>query len=426
MMLSKKLRVVNPEEAVMSIQSGDRVVIPLGCGEPHVILEAMVQQSDRLKGVEIVSGLLKNYIFLEQGLEDSFRFRTWHCSSSIAHLIGKTVHYMPIRQGDVSRLFGPDGVYPVDVAVVHVSPPDHHGFCSLGVSIGHALPAALGAKTVIALVNEQMPRVLGKSFMHVSQIDYIVNCSRSLVEFPTGTEKTGDAEIAIANYVADLIPDGAILQLGLGSIPTLITQRLAGKREIKIFGMGIDNIVDLVENGVIQPNKTTSEMSPVVACEFLGTQKLFNFIDNNPLIEGRALPDTINALITANLSKFISVQSAIEVDIYGQINVESIDKRIISGLGGSHDFLQGAYHAPEGKSIIAMTSTTAKGKKSRIVAEFSAGTAVAHPRHSVDYIVTEYGVARLRGKTLEERAEALINITHPDFREDLKLHIKNK
>lgn len=415
----RKAMKIDAEGAARIIQSGYRVIMPLGCGEPETILEAMVADKDRLRNVEIVSGLMRNYKFLQPGLEESFHFRTWQCAPPIAKLVGKTVHYMPIRQGDVPYVFAEDGPYPIDVAIVHVSPPDRHGFCSLGVSISHSLPTALGAKIVIAEVNQQMPRVLGNCFLHSSQIDYLVQSLRPLVEFPTG-EEVGEVEKRVAAYVAELIPNGATLQIGIGAIPSAVVDSISGKRGIKIFGMGVDSIVDLVERGVISECLSEPGLRPIVAGEFLGTKKLFNFIDDNPMVEGKGTPESLNSLVVARIKDFISIQSAIEVDIFGQVNIETLRGKQFSAIGGSHDFLQGAYQSEGGKSILAMTSTAGGGKVSRIVASFVPGTAVAHPRHSIGHIVTEHGVAYLRGKTLEERAKEIINIAHPDFRAELR------
>lgn len=415
-----KKKVVTADEAVKAVKSGDRMIIPLGCGEPETLMEALVKDKDRLRNVEIVGGLMKNYKFLGEGLEGSFHFRTWQCAPPIAKLVGKQVSYMPMRQGDVANLFKPDGPYPIDVSFVHVSPPDKHGFCSLGVSSSHSFPTAFGAKVVVAEVNDNMPRVLGKCFLHVSLIDYFVESSRPLVEFPTLGE-IGEIERKIGGYVAELIPDGAAIQVGIGGIPSAVVDDLGGKHNIKILGMGVDSIVDLVERGVISMDREEGwGIAKVVSGEFVGTKKLFDFIHDNPLVEARTATDSLSTLFIAGVKDFISVQSAIEVDIYGQVNIETVRGKQFSAIGGSHDFIQGAYHAPGGKSVIAMLSTTGDGKVSRIVPGFVEGTAVAHPRHSVEYIVTEYGVAYLRDKTLRDRAEALINIAHPDFRDELR------
>lgn len=415
-----KAQSVSAEDAIGVVKSGDRVILPLVCGEPQTLVEALVAQGDRLRNVEIVSGLLMDYKFLREGMADSFHFRTWQATPPIRELLNKTVHYMPIRQGDVPRLFSRSGPYPVDVAFIHVSPPDEHGFCSLGVSISHSLPTALEAKTVIAEVNEHMPRILGNSFIHMSQIDYLVESSRPLMEWPP-TKDIGDKEKTIGQYVADLIPDGATLQIGIGGIPEGVAQSLGNKHDLRFFAMGVDTIVDLVEQGVVEQSRGHDQCK-VKVCEILGTQRLFDFVHNNPMVYGCPTSECINSLAATKIDKFVSIISAMEVDLSGQVNAETIGGRQMSAIGGSHDFLQGAYHSPGGKSIIAMTATAGSGERtvSRIVAQLPLGSAVTHPRHSVQYVVTEYGVADLRGKSLEERAEALIGIAHPDFRDQIR------
>lgn len=417
--MKRKAQWVSAEDAVMAVRSGDRLILPLCCGLPQTLIEALIAQKDRLRQVEIVSGLQIKYPFLQEGLEESFSFRTWQCAPPIRHLLAKgTVKYIPMRQGDVPYIFSPQGLWPIDVALVHLSPPDKHGFMSFGVSIGHSLPTALEAKLVIAEVNEHMPRVLGETFVHVSQIDYLVKSSRPLLEYPAA-EKVGEIEKKIGENVATLIPDGATLQIGIGSIPDAVVQSLEGKRDIKFFAMGIDAIVDCVEKGLVERSLVPPGEAKIVVTEILGTKKIFDFVHENPLVEGRPINKIINSRIVGQIEKFISLLGAIEVDLTGQVNAETVNGRQISAIGGSFDFLQGALFSPQGKSIIALTSTTPDGKKSRIVPYLPLGSAVTHPRHCIQYIVTEFGVADLRGRSLRERAEILISVAHPHFREEL-------
>jgi len=230
------------------------------------------------------------------------------------------------------------------------------------------------------------------------------------------------AEVArqIGQQVAELIPDGSTLQIGIGSIPDAVVQSLEGKRDLRFFAMGIDAIVDCVERGLVDKSLGTVQKPKIVMTEILGTKRLFAFVHENPLVEGRPILTTINSRVVGQIEKFISILGAIEVDLTGQVNAETVNRKQISAIGGSFDFLQGALFSPEGKSIIALTSTTPDGKVSRIVPQLPAGSAVTHPRHSVQYIVTEYGKADLRGKTLRERAEALTAVAHPAFREGLE------
>ncbi|MBW1951008.1 MAG: acetyl-CoA hydrolase/transferase family protein [Deltaproteobacteria bacterium] len=378
---SKKHRNVSPEEAIGHISPGRRLVLP----------------------TEIVSGLQVAYPFLAEGLEASFTFRTWQCAPPIRHLLKKgTVRYIPMRQGDAVRVFSKKGPWPVDVALIQVSPPDEHGFCSLGVSIGHMLPLSLEAELVIAEVNPRMPRVLGDSFIHLSRIDYVVESDRELLEYPSGG-KPGEKEISIGRHAAELIPDGATLQIGIGAIPEAILDGLSEKRDLRFFAMGVDKIVDMVEKGVVVPGPGPK----IRVTEILGSRRL------------RPLPETINPQVVGRIPRFCSVVSAIELDLTGQVNAETVKGMQISAIGGSFDFIQGALFSEGGCSILALTSTTPDEKISRIVPQLAPGTAVTTPRHSVQYVVTEYGIAEIWGRSLKERALALAQIAHPKFRDDL-------
>ena len=411
---------VSAEEALGSVNSGERLILPLCCGLPRTLVEALIARKDRLRNVEIVSGLQIEYPFLQEGLEESFSFRTWQCAPRIRHLLKKgTVKYIPMRQGDAPFVFSREGIWPIDAALVHLSPPDKNGYLSFGVSIGHSLPTALEANLVIAEVNDQMPRVLGEAFIHLSQVDYLVETSRPLLEYPA-TEKVGEIERKIGNYVADLIPDGATLQIGIGSIPDAVVQSLEGKRDLRFFAMGIDAMVDCVERGLVERATIPGQQPKIIVTEILGSKRLFDFVHENPMVEGRPIMTTINSRVVGEIEKFISLLGAIEVDLTGQVNAETVGGRQISAIGGSFDFLQGALFSPQGKSIMAITAATPDGKNSRIIPQLPLGSAVTHPRHSIQYLVTEYGVADLRGKTLRERAEALTAIAHPNFREGLE------
>ena len=418
--MSRIAKWLSAEEAISKVKSGDRLILPLCCGLPQTLMEGLIAQKDRLSNVEIVSGLQVEYPFLQEGMEESFSFRTWQCTPRIRQLLKKgTVKYIPMRQGDAPFIFSPRGIWPIDAAFIHLSPPDRNGYLSFGVSIGHSLPTALEAEVVIAEVNDQMPRVLGDSFIHISQIDYLVKSSRPLLEYPS-TEKVGEVERQIGKWVAELIPDGATLQIGIGSIPDAVVQNLEGKRDLRFFAMGIDAMVDCVQRGLVDRTLGLASQPKMVVTEILGTRKIFEFVHENPMVEGRPILTTINSRVVGQIEKFISILGAIEVDLTGQINAETVGGRQISAIGGSFDFLQGALFSPQGKSIMAIPSATPDGKTSRIVAQLPVGSAVTHPRHSIQYVVTEYGVADLRGKTLKERAEALTAIAHPSFREGLE------
>jgi 4-hydroxybutyrate CoA-transferase len=412
---SRRAEKVSAAEAVERITSGRRVVLPLCCGLPRTLIEALVDQADRLQSVEIVSGLQIEYPWLADGLEQSFTFRTWQCAPPIRKLIPSgRVKYIPMRQGDAVRVFGRGGPWPVDVALIQVSPFDADGFASLGVSIGHCLPLARQAGLVIAEVNPRMPRVLGRGMIHRSEIDLIVESDRELLEFSTGGAP-GDKETEIGRLAAELIPDGATIQIGLGGIPDAIMDALGEKKNLRFFAMGIDKMVDLVEAGAV----ASGEGPGIVVTETLGTRRIFDFIDDNPLVEGRPLPEVIDSRAAGAHDRFCSVLSALEIDLTGQVNSETIRGDQFSAVGGSFDFLQGALFSPGGVSVIALTATTPNGKISRIVPRLAEGAAVTIPRHSVDYVVTEFGAARLWGRSLGERARALAGVAHPDFRDQL-------
>lgn len=407
---------VNASEAIRALSPGSRVCLPLCCGLPLTLMEAMIKDSDRLKGMEIVSGLQIEYPFLADGLEDSFTFRTWQCSPAIRqHLETGRVKYIPMRQGDVLKVFGSEGPHPIDAAMIQVSPPDESGRCSLGVSIGHALPLAQQANLVIAEVNHRMPSVMGQSFIHVSEIDYMVESDRDLLVFPSGGPP-GEKETVIGRRVAELIPDGAFVQIGLGSIPEAVMDSLKDKRDLGFFAMGGDKMVDLAEAGAVRSGPDPG----FILTETLGSRKIFDFLHNNPLVEGRPLQEVINPRRAGEIPRFCSVLSALEIDLTGQVNAETIKGRQFSAVGGSFDFLQGALFSEGGASIIALTATTPGDKISRIVSRLSPGSAVTSPRHSVQYVVTEYGTADLWGKSLGERARALAAISHPAFRDELE------
>jgi 4-hydroxybutyrate CoA-transferase len=329
----EKLR--SPEEAIELIHSGMRLAIPLCCGLPQTLIAALVQQKDRLSDVELVGGLQISYPFLEEGLEDSFSYRTWQCAPPIRHLLSKgTVKYIPMRQGDAVEVFGKGGIWPVDGALIQVSPPDNDGNMSLGVSIGHALPLARQAELVIAEVNGRMPRVFGDSSIHVSQVDAMVESDRALLPYDS-RGRAGKKEITIGNFVAELIPDGANLQIGIGAIPEAVLAALRDKKGIGFFGMGVDGIVDLYESGAMEPINEGHQGPRVLVTETLGTEKIFRFIHENRLVEGYPIPRIINPREAGKLKRFVSIISAIEMDLFGQVNSKTVAGKQISAIGGS-------------------------------------------------------------------------------------------
>jgi 4-hydroxybutyrate CoA-transferase len=408
---------VSLEEAVGTLKPTDHVVLPPGCGEVSALEREIVRQTQRLAGMTIYSGLLLgDYPFLAEGTE--FRYGTWHVMRPARKALeqGK-IDFYPVRGSQVTELFK-RGHLRADVAVVHVSPPDRHGYCSLGVSVSYPMSLSRLAPRVIAQVNPRMPRTLGRSFIHVSQIEMLVEVDEALLEYPPA--ETDPVSKAIGAQVADLIPDGATLQIGLGSIPeaVLTSLRDIGKRDLQFFGMGIDGMVDLADAGVM---RRSLERGPgLIGAELMGTTKLFDFAAENPTVEMHPSEYALNPTEMWRIDNFISINSALEIDLTGQVNAEYVGGNQVGGIGGSFDFVQGASFSVGGKSILAIPAADGRKRFGRIVSRLTDSAPVSMPRHYVDYVVTEHGTARLAGLSLRERANALIAVAEPSFRDELR------
>lgn len=325
--------------------------------------------------------------------------------------------FIPTFLSDVPVLFR-RRVIPLDAVLVNATPPDAHGFCSLGVSV-EAMQAAIdAAKTVIVQFNSAMPRTLGESFIHVNQIDLGVEVDVPPYEHSIG--EIGDIERRIGEFVADLVPDGATIQMGIGAIPAAVARALAHKRDLGVHTeMFTDVIVDLVEKGVVTGARKERNRGKIVAAFLMGTQRLYDFVHDNPMVEMRAVDFTNDTHVIRSFSRMVSVNSAIEVDLTGQVVADSIGWQMYSGIGGQMDFVRGATLADKGQAIIALPSTAAGGRVSRIAPFLKEGAGVVTTRGHARTIVTEWGVAQLWGKSVRERALELIGIAHPDFREEL-------
>ena len=368
----------------------------------------------------LVSGLLAVLILLSFGLlkllADKPPVVQYQDARQALHT-GK-VELLPVKLSEAHALFLANGVLPLDVALIQVSPPDEQGYCSLGVTAGYTLDAAFNARIVIAEVNKQMPRTFGNNQLSIDRFDYLVETSRPLLEYPSPV--VGEVEMAVAKNVRQLIGDRAVLSFGVGNIPEAVLRSLSGKRHLGIHsGMICDSMATLIEAGVITNERKNIARGKSVAALALGTKKLFRFMDENPGVEMHPFSYTHDIMNLAQLDNFVSINSALEVDLTGQISAESIGGVQISTIGGQADFARGAALSKGGKSVIAFTSTTRGGKNSRIVPQFMAGTVISTPRYDVQYVVTEYGIAELWGKTQFERMDALIAIAHPRFRDDL-------
>ena len=414
-------RMTTAEEAVQRIQSGQRVFLTGNCSVPQQVLKALVQRARAgdIENVEIVQVLtVGDADYVSPDLEGRLRVNTLFISANVRRAVHEgRADFTPVFLSEVPGLFRRE--LPLDVALIHVSPPDEHGFCSFGVEVGITKPAAEAARVIIAEVNDRMPRTLGDSFIHVSKIDAFVPVSYPLPELPQG--QPGEVQMRIAQHIADLIPDGATLQLGIGGIPDAVLYYLKDKRDLGIHTeLFSDGVVELVEQGVITNERKTLHRGKVIAGFVLGTQRLYDFIDNNAMVEFHPTDYVNDPFVIAQNDNMVAINSAIEVDLTGQVCADSIGPKFYSGVGGQVDFIRGAARSKGGKPIIALPSTAKGGTISRIVATLKPGAGVTTTRNDVHYVVTEYGVAYLHGKTIRQRAEALIGIAHPDFRADLR------
>jgi acyl-CoA hydrolase len=414
-----KKKLVSVEEAASVVKSGDRVYISGNAATPYVLMNALAARKDELRDVELVHVLLMGEDPLSRPeMEGHFRHNSLFVGPADRKAINEgRADYVPIFLHQIPLLFLTEQM-PLDVAMLHVSPPDEHGFMSLGVEVLASKAAAEKAKIVIAQVNDKMPRVLGDSFLHVSRFYKIVEISEPLPQL----EKTPFSEVErmIGRHIADLIEDGSTLQLGIGGIPDAVLAALANRRDLGIHTeMVSDGVMEAIEAGIITGAKKTFHPYKVVITFALGSTKLYDFIDNNPIFEAHPVDYVNHPFNVAQNENVVAINSAIEVDITGQVCSDSIGTYIYSGFGGQVDFIRGAAHSRGGKPIIALPSTAKDGEMSRIVPFLKKGAGVVTTRGDVRYVVTEYGVAYLFGKNLQERTRALINIAHPKFRPDL-------
>jgi acyl-CoA hydrolase len=406
-----------PAEAVKHIQSGDRVFVHGSAATPHCLLQALAKRADELSNVEMtaVSTLGKMDI---ADLQEKFYWNSLFVSENVRGWVN-TPHgeYIPIFLSEISRLFK-RGIIPIDVAMLHVSPPDKHGFCSLGTSVDVAKAAVKSAKKVIVQINTNMPRTHGDGFLHVSDFDAMVECHDALPQVRY-SDKTSAAEETIGKLIAGLVEDRSTLQMGIGAIPDAVLRSLGHAKDIGIHTeMFSDGVIDLIERGVITNAYKKKHPGKVVTSFAIGTDKLYNFIDDNPgfaFLEAEYVNDT--RVIRSN-PKVVAINSAIEIDLTGQICADSIGTYQFSGVGGQMDFMRGASLSDDGKPIIAISSATKKGE-SKIVPFLKPGAGVVTTRAHVHYVVTEYGIANLYGKNLHQRALALAEIAHPDHRASL-------
>ena len=414
-----KKKLVTAEEAVSMIQSNERVYVSGNAATPYVLLKALAERKDELEDVELVHVLLLGEDPLSKPeMEGHFRHNSLFVGSADRKAINEgRADYVPIFLHQIPNLFY-TGQMPIDGAMLHLSPPDEHGFMSFGVEVLASKAAAETAKIVIAQVNEKMPRVLGDSFIHVSRVHKIVEISEELPQLEK--KPFTEVERRIGHFIADLIPDGATLQLGIGGIPDAVLAALKGRRDLGIHTeMVSDGVMEAIEAGIITGAKKTFHPYKVILTFILGSQRLYDYADNNPVFEAHPTDYTNHPFNVSQNNNMVAINSAIEVDITGQVCSDSVGTYIYSGFGGQVDFIRGAAHSKGGKPIIALPSTAKDEEMSRIVSFLKKGAGVVTTRADVMYVVTEYGVAYLHGKNLQERTKSLINIAHPKFREEL-------
>ena len=413
-------KVVSASEAVQAVKSGDRIFLTGNCSVPRMILGALVDRGQELEDVEINQALtVGSADYVSPEMEGHLRVNTMFISHNTREAVQNgRADFTPVLLSEFPLLFKEKHL-PLNAAFVHLSPPDEHGFCSFGVEVGLSKSPAESAEIIIAEVNEKMPRTLGDSFIHVNQLDYIVPVDYQLAELSMGGGEPSEKVDKIAAFIASLIPDGATMQLGIGAIPDAVLNHLMDKKELGIHTeLFSDGVIDLVEAGVLTNTQKTLHPGKIIAGFILGTERLYKWVHNNPLIEFHRTEYVNDPFVISQNDRMVAINSAIEVDLTGQVCADSIGTRLYSGVGGQLDFIYGASLSEGGVPIIALPSTAKD--HSRIVSTLKKGAGVVTTRNHVHYIVTEYGIAELYGKTIRERAQALIKVAHPKFRDQLR------
>ena len=412
-------KVKTPDEALRCVESGMRVYIQPGCAEPETLVEALMRRGPFVRDVEIVHMMTMGCApYVAPEMEGHFRHNAMFIGANVREAINAgRADYTPIYLSEIEGLFE-SGAMPIDVALIEVSPPDSHGFCSFGVGVDTTLTAAKVARHVVAQVNGEMPRTYGDSFIHVNDIDVVVESSRPLCA--TKKPEASELHVAIARNVASLIGDGAVLQTGIGGIPDAVLPFLTDRKDLGVHSELVsDGVIPLIEAGVLTGARKNFKPRKIILGFALGSKKLFDFVDNNPIFEFHPTSYTNDPGLIARNDNMVAINSALQIDLTGQVCSDSVGTQFYSGIGGQVDFIRGASRSKGGKPIIAISSTAKDGAISRIVPMLNPGAGVVTSRGLIRYVVTEYGVAYLHGKTIRERAKALIDIAHPKFREEL-------
>lgn len=412
-------RFSSAEEAVKVIQSNSRIYIQAAAAAPSLLIKALSRRGSELRNVEICHLHTEGDApYANPALSYAFHVNSFFIGKNVRHtLAAGNGSYTPVFLSELPHLFR-KGTIVLDTVLIHVSPPDTHGYCSLGVSIEATLSAIRHCKTVIAQVNPQMPRTFGDGIIHISEIDYLVDADLPI--FGHEQEIISETENKIGQYIASLIDDKSTLQMGIGSIPNAALANLATHKDLGLHTeMFSDGVIDLIKNGVINCRYKGTNKGRALATFLIGSQRLYDFVHDNPFIEMRESSYVNDTSVIRRNPKMIAINSAIEVDLTGQVCADSIGAKMYSGVGGQMDFIRGAALSEGGKAIIALPSTTKNGE-SRIVPSLKQGAGVVTTRSHAQYIITEYGIADLYGKTLKQRAKALVNIAHPEHQERIE------
>jgi acyl-CoA hydrolase len=418
-MQSYRSRITTADKALEVVRSGQSVYIHQGCAEPEELVRALTRRGPVLRDVEVIHlATMGNADYTHPEYQGHFRHNAFFIGENVRQAVQEgRADYIPVFLGEIEDLFR-SGAMPIDVALLGCTPPDPYGFMSLGPSIDASLTAAQCARHVIVQINDRMPRTMGDAFLHVSHVDAFIETSHALPEYPA--PEVTELHMAIARNVAGLIPDGATLQMGIGGIPNAVLSFLRDRKDLGIHTeMFSDGLIELVRAGVVNGERKSIHPGKVISGFCLGTHTLFDFIDDNPIFEFHRTAYTNDPFVIAQNDRMVAINSAIEIDLTGQVCADSMGSTPYSGIGGQVDFIRGAARSKGGLPIIALPSTARGGAVSRIVPTLRPGAGAVTSRGDVHYVVTEFGVAYLHGKNLRQRAEALVSVAHPAFRDEL-------
>ena len=412
--MAVEIRLRSVDELMSALPVGARIVASPGCGAPTTILESLDRIAEPTQQLSLYSGLQLSYPYIDAVKTGRLKYSTWHVMPEIRDLVdNNSVSYIPARASEVPSLLKQ---WQIDTAFLRVSPPDQNGLVSLGPTGSYPIEAALTCATIIAEIDENVPFTIGNQFP-ASRITYFVESTSSMAIYNLGQPTPVSSQIA--NTVLEMIPDGATLQIGIGAIPEAITEAISqsDRKRLRFVGMGSDTMIEIAELGKLASDK---DFAAIFAVELMGTSKIMKFAHNNPLVNVVSSLRGHSVNLLSSIPLFHSINSAVEVDLTGQINAESVGKRQISGVGGSADYIETAYQSNGGRRITVLQSTAKGSTKSSIVPQLGFGSTVSIPRSLAEIVVTEFGAVDLRGKNVRERASALISIAHPDFRESLE------